>query len=386
MGDPSLAMQLFDEMEEKDPHLYSVANTRRLALTGLEWRVISAAEVHPHLSGEDVTRADRAAAYCREVLSCLDSFDHVLQHLSLAIGRNLSLAELVWDVVDDELVLVDIDPVDHTRIVFDEIGRPRVLTDQEARDGISLDENKFVVHMPNTVGGHPSRGGLLRVTALSFLAKSLAVKDWMIHTEVFGMPVRIARYEPGVSEEEKREMLRMLETLGNHAAGIFSKAIELEIVDTQGGGQSPPYARLAEFLNREMSKAWLGQTLTTDSSGGSGVLSATQVHNEVRLDLRADDIRKEGFTIRRDVLGPLVRFKFGRDVHVPYFRRKLGRMRDLRELSEMVDSAVNRLGLSVPKSWVHEVLEIPMSGDLGDVVPGSDQEKAIPARRDGSSD
>ena len=36
--DGSLAapMQLFEEMEEKDPHLYSVANTRRLALTGLE--------------------------------------------------------------------------------------------------------------------------------------------------------------------------------------------------------------------------------------------------------------------------------------------------------------------------------------------------------------
>ena len=39
------AMALFEQMEEKDAHLHSVANTRRLALTGLGWQVVSAAEV-----------------------------------------------------------------------------------------------------------------------------------------------------------------------------------------------------------------------------------------------------------------------------------------------------------------------------------------------------
>src|SRR3972149_2849454 len=37
-GSLSAPIQLFEEMEEKDPHLYAVANTRRLALTGLEWQ------------------------------------------------------------------------------------------------------------------------------------------------------------------------------------------------------------------------------------------------------------------------------------------------------------------------------------------------------------
>ena len=32
------AMALFEQMEEKDAHLFSVANTRRLALTGLKFR------------------------------------------------------------------------------------------------------------------------------------------------------------------------------------------------------------------------------------------------------------------------------------------------------------------------------------------------------------
>ena len=53
-GSLSRAMQLFEEMEEKDAHLFSIANTRRLALTGLEWVVISAADVRPGLDRKSV--------------------------------------------------------------------------------------------------------------------------------------------------------------------------------------------------------------------------------------------------------------------------------------------------------------------------------------------
>ena len=88
-GSLSSAMQLYEEMEEKDAHLYSVANTRRLALTGLPWRMVSAADV---MDGLDRGRADEAAAYCREVLGGLESLDEALQHLSLALGRNIAMS------------------------------------------------------------------------------------------------------------------------------------------------------------------------------------------------------------------------------------------------------------------------------------------------------
>ncbi len=206
----SSAMQLFEEMEEKDAHLFAVANTRRLALTGLEWQVISAADMREGVEREP---ADQAAAYCREILAGLDSFDEALQHLSLATGRNIAIAEIVWDVVGGELRPVDIVSVDFARIVFDELDRPRILTEEEPRDGIEPASNKFIVHAPHSVSGHPQRGGLLRVTAMVYLAKNLALKDWMIFAEVFGMPVRIARYEPNATVEEKRELLNMLESL-----------------------------------------------------------------------------------------------------------------------------------------------------------------------------
>ena len=181
----------------------------------------------------------------------------------------------------------------------------------------------------------------------------------MIFAELFGMPVRVAQYEPSASAEEKREMLDMLDSLGSNAAGIFSRAVDLKFLEANRGTPGPPYGNLIDFLNREMSKAWLGQTLTTETTGVSGSFAASIVHEEVRKDLRADDIRKEGRTLRRDLLAPLVRFKFGPSVPVPYFRRKLEMPADTQALAEVLDQAVNRLGIKVPAAWAHETLGIP---------------------------
>jgi len=366
-GSLSTAMQLFEEMEEKDAHLFAVANTRRLALTGLEWQVVGAADVH---TGVDRDRADKVAAYCREILADLDRLDEALQHLSLAIGRNIAITEIVWDVAGGELRPVDIVPIDFTRIVFDELDRPRVLTEEQPEEGVELLPNKFIVHTPHSVSGHPQRGGLLRVTAMVYLAKNLALKDWMIFAEVFGMPVRIARYEPTATPEEKRELLRMLESLGSNAAGIFSRAVELQVIEANRGTMGPPYERLVEFLNREMSKAWLGQTLTTDIAGQKGSYAATAVHESVRQDVLADDMRKEGRTIRRDLLEVLTRLRFGPDAPVPCFRRKLKQPSVPGELVEVLDTAVNQLGVRVPLGWAHDALGIPQAGEQEATVPG----------------
>ena len=174
-----------------------------------------------------------------------------------------------------------------------------------------------MVHTPHATAGHPSRGGLLRVTALAFLGKNYALKEWLTFAEIFGMPIRIARYDPSASVDEKRELLDMLKNMGSEAAGVFSKGIELEIIEANRGTPSPPYDRLVNFLNREMTKAWLGQTLTVDMSEQGGGKAAAEVHDRVRTDILLDDIRKEGRTIRRDILRPLVQFKFGCPAEFP---------------------------------------------------------------------
>ena len=372
-GALSEPMQLYEQMEEKDAHLFSVANTRRLALTGLDWELVPASDIRP---GLDAALAGEAADYCERVLGSIETLDEMLQHLSLALGRNIAVAELVWDLAAGSVTIVDVAPIDFTRLVLDGVDRIRILTDDEPQDGIALPPNKFVVHAPHATSGHPSRGGLLRVTALSFLGKNYALKEWLTFTEIFGMPIRIARYDPSASVDEKRELLNMLKNMGSEAAGVFSKAVELEIIEANRGTPNPPYQSLVNMLNREMTKAWLGQTLTVDMADQGGSKAAAEVHDRVRKDILLDDIRKEGRTIRRDMLRPLAQFKFGLDVPVPFFRRKPDEPRDLRELADVLSVAVNDLGIKAPTRWVHDTLGIPEPQNTEAVLARPDELKS----------
>lgn len=177
------------------------------------------------------------------------------------------------------------------------------------------------------------------------------------------MPVRVARYEPSATPEEKQELLAMLQSLGTDASAIFSKAVELQLLEAGQGKSPPPYEGMCNFFNRELSKAWLGGTLTVETSGQTGTFSTAQIHDEVRLDLRQDDMVKEARTIRRDILTPIIRLQFGPDTPVPFFRRQYDPPRDLRELASVLDVAVNDLNMAVPARWAHHALGVPVASD-----------------------
>jgi len=374
-GDLSAQMALFEQMEEKDAHLFCVANTRRLAVTGLAWEIVSAAQMPGWGAAGSTSRdrglADAAAAYCDAALREAKGFEESLAHLSLAVGRNVSLVELIWEATAGGIRLAELAPVDFGRLVLGELDEIRVLTDEAKHEGMALPPNKFVVHTPHAASGHPARGGLLRVTGLAYLGKHFAIKDWLIFAEVFGMPVRIARYGPNATPEEKRELLDMLKQLGADATGIFSKAVELEIIQSRSPGETNLYENLCLYFDREMSKAWLGQTLTTDTARMLASAGAAKVHDQVRRDLRDDDLRKEGQTLRRDLLAPMARLQFGPQVPVPYFRRVLDQRFEPEKLSRVLDVAVNQLGARVPARWVHAALGIPEAREGETVLAGA---------------
>lgn len=380
-GDASAQMALFEQMEEKDAHLYSVASTRRLAVTGLAWEIVSAARMPGWTRRNQASLADETAAYCNDVLRELPGFEETLRHLSLAVGRNIAIAEMVWEATPHGLRLAEVLPVDFGHITVGELGEVRLLTDGAKYEGIELPPDKFIVHTTHAASGHPLRGGLLRVTALAYLGKHFAIKDWLIFAEVFGMPVRVARYAPNATPEEKQELLDMLRRLGADATGIFSKAVDIEIKQSRYPGETNLYENLCLYFDREISKAWLGQTLTTDTIRMLASAGAAQVHNRVRRDLRDDDLRKEAHTLRRDLLGPMVRMHFGPDAPVPYFRRVLEPGYDPQLLSKTLDIAVNRLGARVPTRWVHAALGLPEAAAGEAVIPGTPQS----IRTDGGS-
>jgi phage gp29-like protein len=259
-------------------------------------------------------------------------------------------------------------------VIFGEDQTPRLLTAEAPWEGIEPPAWKVVYHRYKARSGRAARAGVLRVVAWMYLFKNYALKDWAAFNEVFGMPLRLGKYDPAASAADREALILAIRNLGADAAGVISKNTEIEFVEAVSrAGTANPYQAMADFCNREMSKAILGQTLTTDTSGATGTYSAARVHAQVRRDLVEADAQALATTLREQLLRPLVGFNFGWDRPVPWFRFKYEAEEDLLSLSQVYR---NLAELGLPLSWeqVAERFGLPLpAGSTDRTSPGQYQ-------------
>jgi len=369
-GDLANGLQLFEEMEARDGRLRSVSAVRRRSLTGLPWEVVSAADMMPDL--QDRALADAAADFIRDQFNSLRSLRKALKHLAGGIGPNLAVLELVWERREGGADLIDLVPAWSSRLRMrgGEPGLVRVVTIDNLI-GWPAEGPKWVVHMPEGEDLFPLRRSTSRAQAMIYLAKALAMADWKVFCEVFGMPVRVGTYRSNASEHEKKQLVDMLKNLGTKAWGAFSEAVSLQLLESTSRGVSP-YPGFIELCNRETAILWLGGNLLTDTTGGTGTFSAGVKQDEVKDDLRDEDIEAEGETVRRQIIGPMCAAEFWRDdVPLPYFRRNPPETIDRTAEATLIKAAQNA-GLAIPRDWAYTRLGIPEPQEGDEVLEPSD--------------
>lgn len=369
-GDLATTLHLFEELEEKDWRLADAANTRRIALTGLEWDVYSAAEQQEDEA--DRKLADDAAAHVRQTLNNVIGFDVVLEHLATAIGSNLAVAETTWV----EKLPVKIEAIPSQRLTMRH-GRPEVhIITRENMTGIPAEPGKFIVHTPNNKCGFYFKGSIHRAVAALYVVKLLAMKDWSQFAQVFGMPHRVATYRKNASPEEKKKAKEALENMGSAAWALVSDAITFVMNESSNRGIQP-FEALMNYCDKQQTIAFLGGHLTTDTANATGTHAAGSVQNEVRKDLRDDDIRREGRTIRDQLIVPMCLFEFqnqvvkrGGSFPFPYFGRVVPETVDRKAELEIIEIMTQRLGCPVEKSRVYEIagVQAPELDEKGNPV------------------
>jgi phage gp29-like protein len=100
--------------------------------------------------------------------------------------------------------------------------------------------------------------------------KNFAVKDWVAFCEVYGMPLRLGKYEPGATRRDKRTLLRAVTDISSDAAAIIPKSMEIDLESGKAGADGKLFEASADWFDRQVSKAVLGQTGTTDMQKGGG--------------------------------------------------------------------------------------------------------------------
>lgn len=197
----------------------------------------------------------------------------------------------------------------------------------------------------------------MRVVAWMYLFKNYDIKDWVSFCEVFGMPLRLGKYDASASEDDKKQLMEAILSLGTDAAGIVPSSTMIEFIESQKTTSVEIYEKLARYCDEQISKAVLGQTLTSDSGGGSYAQSKT--HDEVRHDLTVADAKALAVTIRRDIIRPLVEFNFGTDAGIPFFAFDSREAEDQKEAVEVLKTLACDMGLEIPAGYIYKKFNIP---------------------------
>lgn len=341
-GYPDRFFVLAEEMEERDMHYGSVLGTRKRAITGIEPIVVAASN-----SAQDEKIADAV----RAMIGMPEFVDDYLTDLLDALGKGYSVIETLWDRQAREWSPKGFEWRDPRHFQIDQIdGRTVRLKDPAHRNGIDLQPFKFSVHRPKLKSGLPIRGGLARLAAWAFLFKSYTLKDWMAFLEVYGMPLRVGKFGRGASHDDKRVLLQAVREISTDAAAIIPKDMEIEFIEVSGGTGNGLFSAKAEYLDKQISKGVLGQTMSTDDGSS---LSQAQVHENVRHDIAKADARQTAITANRDLIRPYVDLNFGPQENYPTLVIPVTENEDIKALAEVIDKLVP-LGLEISMQKVRQ--------------------------------
>lgn len=351
--------ELFEEMVEKDGHLAGISANRKMAVAGLEYEIV------PYDEG-----GQAQAEFIEQSLFLKEYLEEVIQYLSSAFIFGYASLEMVWDYLENSVQVVKFNPIPHKQITFANSLVPLVTIGTK---DVKIPPYKAIFHTHWLNHYYPPRAGSFRTCSWAYLFKNYATKDWASFNEIFGMPLRLGKYPPTATEEDKDAIKAALIAMGTDAAGIVPMDAVIEFVEAQQrmATSSNPYDQMITHCNKEMSKAILGQTLTTDA-GQTGSYAQAKVHEQVRKDIVLADALAIAKTLRTQLFRPLIGFNFGWEHQPPFIKFNTEKAGD-QLLMAQVYQLISSMGFDIDPEYINYTFgvsvtkrEQPQVGDQND--------------------
>lgn len=372
-GEPLRYFELAELIEERDLHYAGVLAARKRAVSQIEITVEAASD-----DKADVDRADMVRDWLRRDELADEMFD-VLD----AVGKGVSFTEIIWDSSEGQWRPERLEWRDPRWFTFDrrDLRTPllRGGEDMAAQgsgmfagtgngNATPLPAFKFIFAQLKAKSGLPVRSGLARLAAWSWMFKAFTQRDWAIFSQTYGQPVRLGKYHEGATKEDKETLFRAVANIAGDCAAIIPNSMVMDFVESKNvGAGSDLYERRADWLDRQVSKAVLGQTGTTDSKQGGLGDGGNRVHNDVREDIETADCRAVAAVINRDLIRPWMDLEYGPQKLYPRVVIARPKQEDLKQLTDSLKELVP-LGLRVQQSEVRDKLGLSDPEDDADVL------------------
>lgn len=327
IGDFSQQAELCEYMEDRDGILGGFMQTRRLAPAGLRWHA------DPRPNTDDPDLAMEIAAFTEGELRSIETFDHTRRDMFDAIGKGISALRVNWQeggrTKQSRFRIDSIDWINAKRYRFHWAKEQFLILpdDWSSGDmptspfdhvnanylavGVAPPPWKVLLHRSRVFTTHPGRAGLLRRISFPFAARNLALKDFMVYCEIFGMPLRLGKYTEASSDEDRAALASALVDLGSDSAAIVSDETMIEFPTARQAGPVP-YRLLREDCSKEYEILVLGQEHTNTSNKHGNRANTESGGAKVKQDLLEADALDGIVSLSRDIAYPIVGFsKYG---------------------------------------------------------------------------
>ena len=336
----SKGLRIYDEIE-RDCHAFSVLQKRKLALIARPVVVEPATD-----SLRDRKARDGVEAMLKSI-----NFDQVCQDLLDATLKGFAVAEIVW-WISDSILMPSVLPKDQRRFKFDVDGAPRLITRSDMSKGQELPERKFIIHRFGAKDGNPYGLGMGSRLFWPAWFKKQGIQYWLTFSDKFGSPTAVGKYPKGASKSEKDELLAALSALANDAGVIIPDGMLIEFLEAARSGSINTYESLCRYMDEEMSKAVLGETLSTSMGKSGGSYAASNTHNEVRKELTQADADLLSDTLNATLIKWFCEFNFP-GAKPPKIKRDFEEPEDS-EKRASTDKMVCEMGFEPSEEYIQE--------------------------------
>ncbi len=317
-----IGFQIYEQMLS-DPLIYSAFIVKKYGALAVPWEIL------PAKSGDGATprEAKERAEFIEEALENIRGGVFSVLYSALdALAMGYSVMEIIFDERNENsekrITIQELKPKDPALFGFevDEFlnltGLRLHIPGEPPKD---LPIEKFIVFTHNQKYNRPTGESDLNSAYRHWAIKKQMIAQWTSHLEKFASPTVVGKFKRGLPEMNQLQLLDALEKISRQSAVIHPDDVEVALLDARKEAQSG-YAEAIDYHNREIARAILGQTLTTEDSRRIGSLALGKVHLQVLImqlaGLRrnlADKVMNEGI-IRR-----LIDLNFGGGIY-PKFR------------------------------------------------------------------
>jgi len=355
-------LKLYDEVD-RDAHAGSVLQQRNLAVVGKEWEIVPAKSARKLGRPASTSQEEVVADFVSEVLeNC--NFDQARQEILKAILYGFYSVEVIWNATNNGIKIRKLIAKHPRRFSFTMERELRLITPANMIEGEPVPDRKFVIFTYGDSDNPYGRGLGQRLWWPVWFKKN-GVKFWLVFLEKFGMPTVKGKYPPGTTPEQQQKLMDAIEAIQSDTGIKIPDSMDIEFLEASRAG-TVTHEQLCEYMDRQISKAVLGQTASTE--GTPGKLGNEKAQGDVRQEIIEADADLLDGCLNDTLIRWIVDYNFPGVSAYPKIMTYAAAKPNLKEQSEIDKTLVVDIGLPIGTDYFYTTYGIPKPVDGEELV------------------